>query len=99
MLIPPLPEGTPHRGEGICLVDTSDPEQIWDSLNCEHPAPEAHGPQVEVLRSTESYLRTGRFSTDEMIDWLTVNVTAALTTDGFPLVRAVGEMTWALRAF
>ncbi len=99
LLIPYLEEGIRNGEKCICLVDSSGPEQIWDSLHCDHPAPGAEAPQVEVLRSTESYLRNGRFDTDEMIDWLTENVTAALTADGFPLVRAAGEMSWALRAF
>ena len=99
LLIPYLEEGIRNGEKCICLVDSSGPEQIWESLHCEHPAPDGHAPQVEVLRSTESYLRHGRFDTDEMIDWLTENVTAALGTDGFPLVRAAGEMSWALRAF
>jgi len=99
LLIPYLEEGIRNGEKCICLVDSSDPERIWESLHCDHTAQEGDAPQVEVLRSTESYLRHGRFDTDEMIGWLTENVTTALTTDRFPLVRAAGEMSWALRAF
>jgi hypothetical protein len=99
LLIPYLEEGIRNGEKCICLVDSSGPEHIWESLHCEQAAGNGHAPQVEVLRSTESYLRNGRFSTDEMIGWLTENVTAALTSDGFPMVRAAGEMSWALRAF
>ena len=98
-LIPYLEEGIRHGDKCICLVDTSGPEEIWNSLACDRPTPEDGACQVEVLRSSDSYLRNGRFDTDQMIGWLTENVTAALTDEGFPMVRAVGEMSWALRAF
>src|SRR5581483_4620472 len=98
-LIPYLEEGIRNGEKCICLIDSSGPEAIWASLDYEQPTPGGRNPQVEVLRSTEAYLRHGRFDTDAMIDWLTENVTAALTAEGFPLVRAVGEMSWALRAF
>jgi hypothetical protein len=98
LLIPYLEEGISRGDKCICLVDSSGPEEIWRSLSCGDT--DGHGaPQVEVLRSTESYLRGGRFDTDEMISWLTENVTAALDGGSFPLVRAAGEMSWALRAF
>jgi hypothetical protein len=99
LLIPYLEEGIRNGEKCICLIDSSGPEQIWASLSCGHQAEGDHAPQVEVLRSTESYLRSGQFSTDEMIGWLTENVTAALDSDGFPMVRAAGEMSWALKAF
>ena len=101
LLIPYLEEGIRNGEKCLCLIDSSGPEEIWDSLSCGPRCGSAGDTvqQVEVLRSTESYLRHGRFDTDEMISWLTENVTAALTTDQFPLVRAAGEMSWALRAF
>jgi MEDS: MEthanogen/methylotroph, DcmR Sensory domain len=100
LLIPYLEEGIRNGEKCICLVDTARPEEIWDSLHCDHAALEGPARQVEVLRSTETYLRAGgRFDTDLMIDWLTENVTAALSGEGFPLVRAAGEMSWALGGF
>src|SRR4051812_16392359 len=76
-LIAYLEEGIRNGEKCICIVDTGGPEKIRDLLHCDHVAPEGQAPQVEVLRSTESYLRHGRFDTDEMIGWLTENVTAA----------------------
>ena len=99
LLIPYLEEGIRNGEKCICIVDSSAPEHIWESLHGDHGGADRPARQVEVLRSTESYLRHGRFDTDEMIDWLTENVTAALSADGFPRVRAAGEMSWALRAF
>ena len=99
LLIPYLEEGIRNGDKCICLVDSSGPEHIRESLHCNDDDATGHALQIEVLRTTESYLRHGRFDPDEMIDWLTENVTAALDTDGFPLVRAAGEMSWALRAF
>ncbi|HTC81853.1 MAG TPA: MEDS domain-containing protein, partial [Acidimicrobiia bacterium] len=99
LLIPYLEEGIRNGEKCICLIDSSGPEEIWDHLSCDHEENGDGAPQVEVLRSTESYLRSGQFNTDEMIGWLTENVTAALATDSFPLVRAAGEMSWALKAF
>jgi len=99
LLIPYLEEGIRNGDKCICLIDSSGPEEIWRSLRCRQLVHEVGASQVEVLRSTETYLRGGRFDTDEMIDWLTENVTAALDGGTFPLVRAAGEMSWALRSF
>jgi hypothetical protein len=51
--------------------------------------------RLEFLTKTETYLRTGRFDPDEMIDFLAETLEQTVA-DGFSGLRVVGEMTWAL---
>jgi hypothetical protein len=53
--------------------------------------------QLDVLASQHTYLCTGAFRTDRMIEYWDEAVSSALHEGGFSFVRAVGEMTWALR--
>ena len=62
------------------------------------PHPSADHPAAELLTTTESYLSGGRFSARAMLGRLEQLVTRALE-EGYPAVRAVGEMSWAAEAF
>jgi hypothetical protein len=53
--------------------------------------------QLDVVDVGESYLSGGGFSPDRMLDFWGRGVTVALRSQGYAFVRAVGEMTWALR--
>ena len=50
---------------------------------------------VEYLTTAETYLAGGRFSTEAMLERLEGLVTRAVGHEGYPGVRAVGEMSWA----
>ena len=53
--------------------------------------------QLKVLSSDEAYLAGGYFSMQRMLDFWVQEVDASISDEGFPFVRSVGEMTWALR--
>jgi hypothetical protein len=61
----------------------------WDSTLADE--------QLDVFDFKGSYLRDNRFSQEEMFHFLDQRVGAAVRDQGFPLARAAGEMTWALR--
>ena len=88
-----LAAGVRHGDKCIGLVDSTDPQIVRARVERrKQPAPG----QLVVRPAAEAYLRQGRFSRDWMISYLDETVGAAVDTDGFPLVRAVGEMTWVL---
>ena len=53
--------------------------------------------QLELWKSTDSYLRDGKFTIDRMVEFWEETVGPAVRTDGFEFVRVFGEMTWSLR--
>lgn len=52
--------------------------------------------QLDVRRSTETYLDGGGFSKVGMMDFWDSTMSGAIS-GGFSFIRAAGEMTWALR--
>jgi hypothetical protein len=52
-------------------------------------------PAVEYLTTAETYLAGGCFSADAMLGRLEGLLTRAVDREGYPGVRAVGEMSWA----
>lgn len=98
LLLPYLSEGLRAGEKCICVVDASSPERVLGSLPeeidvqrhvCSH--------QLDVLSSHQAYLRQGMFSTEAMISFWDSSMGSAIHDYGFFFVRAVGEMTWALR--
>jgi hypothetical protein len=53
--------------------------------------------QLEVKAATDAYLRTGAFSTSEMLDFWGESLADSLGSGNFQFARLGGEMTWALR--
>jgi hypothetical protein len=53
--------------------------------------------QFELLSSANTYLEGGRFRLDDMFAFWEAGIGGAVQGGGFDFVRAVGEMTWALR--
>ncbi len=51
--------------------------------------------QLDVERSSDAYLRSGEFSVEGMVSYLSASVDAAVAQD-FDLLRAAGEMSWVL---
>lgn len=93
ILLPYLRSGLEAGHNCICVLDRSEPEVIWAALG-DHGADSKH---LSLLRSEQSYLLGGRFSPEDMLAFWDRAARAACDTDGFVLIRAVGEMTWALR--
>lgn len=68
-------------------------DKCYCLLHSPYPGPEHPG--VEYLTTAETYLARGRFSADAMLHRLKRFVTRAVHDEGYPGVRAVGEMSWA----
>ena len=95
MLVPYLREGLRSGDKCIGLLDSSPSEDVVAA--CSHDLADGCRPgQLEMVPSTESYVRDDHFSTEQMLLWLREHVEAAVN-DGFAVARAAGEMTWALR--
>lgn len=98
ILFPYLETGVRGGEKTLCLIDSQSPEEVLDALrpgiNVE-AALAAH--QLEVKHSTESYLATGAFEMEDWIDQLRTLSANSVEQEGFPRMRAVGEMSWALR--
>jgi PAS domain S-box-containing protein len=67
-----------------------------DSEHCLDVEPYLSRGQLDILTCDDTYLRGGIFDADRMIALLHAKTERALA-EGYPALRAVGEMTWALQ--
>ena len=96
VLIPFLQAGLASGDKCICVIDGTAPGQIVSTLG---PGGEAAaltaGKQLEVIGASEMYLRSGRFSADEVIGVWKAAISDAMYAGQFDAVRAVE--TWSRR--
>ena len=95
LLLPYLREGLAAGDKCICVTD--DPEAGAAVCALAGEFREAAPAQLQPLDSASTYLSGGRFTIEKMIAFWDKAMGAAVVRDGFGFVRAVGEMTWALR--
>lgn len=97
ILLPYLSEGLQVGDKCVCVVDGADTESVLASLSTEVDLASClDRRQLDVLKSQETYLSGGRFSTEAMLAFWDRSMGDAIA-DGFRFARAVGEMTWATR--
>lgn len=96
LLYPFLEEGLRQGDKCLCLIDDVEPALVRD-LAVGQPGPgfSRRSAQLDVERSSDVYLRSGEFSVDGMVSFLSESVDAAVAGD-FDLLRAAGEMSWVL---
>jgi hypothetical protein len=95
MVVPFLLEGL-HSGDKCnCLIDEGIDEVRAAVLAHDSVSHEVELEQLVIRSSKETYLRRGRFSAEEMLDFWDDTVSTALE-DGFSFVRSTGEKTWTL---
>ena len=96
VLIPFLRAGLASGDKCICVIDGTAPGQIVSTLG---PGGEAAaltaGKQLEVIGAAEMYLRSGRFSADEVIGVWKAAISDAMYAGQFDAVRVVE--TWSRR--
>ena len=96
ILIPFLQAGLASGDKCICVIDGTAPGQIVSTLG---PGGEAAaltaGKQLEVIGASEMYLRSGRFSADEVIGVWKAAISDAMYAGQFDAVRVVE--TWSRR--
>jgi MEDS: MEthanogen/methylotroph, DcmR Sensory domain len=99
ILIPYLRAGLQAGDKCVCIVDATDPTAVLAVLSDEIDDVDGflEREQLEIRRSTDAYLRSGQFSTGEMLNFWQESVSAAVVDGPFSFTRSVGEMTWALR--
>lgn len=97
ILLPYLREGLQAGDKCVCVVDGTSPEYVLASLGTEVDLESClDRRQLAILRSQETFLSGGRFSTEAMLDFWDRSIGDAVI-GGFRFARAVGEMTWATR--
>lgn len=94
LLLPYVRAGLRAGDKCVCVLDSTEPDLLSDALRDE---PGTQVDQLSTFRSEESYLLDGRFAPDAMIRFWETAASAAFAAHDYPLVRVVGEMTWALR--
>jgi hypothetical protein len=96
ILLPYLRAGLSAGDACVCVVDGQSPDaELGDEADV---ARLVRAEQLDVYTSDQAYLRTGCFAPDDMLGFWDGLVGRALGPGGFSFARAVGEMTWALRA-
>lgn len=93
VMLPYLKAGLNNGEKSIAIVDSSTPEQIWESLDLPEASEIRRKRQVEVHSAAATYIRDGRFSHERMLDFW---AHAACHSEGFPRMRGVGEFHWAM---
>jgi hypothetical protein len=97
ILIPYLQAGLRIGDKCICVVDAADPREVLAALGSEMEVDRwISDSQLELRASTDAYLRSGRFCTEEMLAFWE-NFIGPAVAGRFRFARSVGEMTWALR--
>ena len=96
MLYPFLDEGLRQGDKCLCLIDDVEPALVRDrALGQPGARYSQRSGQLDVERTSDAYLRSGEFSVEDMMSFLSGRVDAA--TDGdFDLLRTAGEMSWVL---
>jgi DNA-binding CsgD family transcriptional regulator len=96
LLVPYLQAGLHSGDHCLCLIDQITPADVLDRVsNGVDARVYVESNQLEVDRATNAYLRSGRFSSDDMIDFLAAKAKSS-TSNGRNRLRAVGEMSWVL---
>jgi hypothetical protein len=98
LLLPAVAAGLDGGDKCLCIVDSTPTEAVAAALKGLTGADvEAciASAQLELRTSAEVYLRSGRFSAEQMFELLDDFFHRAHDVEGYELVRSTGEMIWA----
>jgi hypothetical protein len=96
ILVPFLEAGLASGDKCLCVVDGTDPVEILAMLGVDlHARTRDEGKQLEVMRASDMYLRSGGFSADEIIASWKAAMSDVMYDGRFDAVRAVE--TWSRR--
>jgi DNA-binding CsgD family transcriptional regulator len=96
LLFPFMREGIREGDKCLCLIDDAEPASVRDRIaSRQNGYSRRESEQLEVDRASDVYLRSGRFSVEQMTSFLSGRLTEVAETE-FLLLRAAGEMTWVL---
>lgn len=93
IVLPFLAKGIRAGDKCLALLDTAAPPEVLSSLARQvDVGPPVETGQLEVGTPADSYLRSGTFSAEEMIDYWGEEAAATQRGGRFGLTRATGEM-------
>ena len=96
LLYPFLDEGLRQGDKCLCLIDDVEPALVRDRAMGQPGAKYSRrSAQLDVERASDAYLRSGEFSLEGMMSFISTTLDAA-TRDDFDLLRFAGEMSWVL---
>jgi DNA-binding CsgD family transcriptional regulator len=97
LLFPFLREGMLEGDKCLCLVDDAQVASTVRDWVEGRPGSEQplRSEQLDVDRTSDAYLDSGRFSVEHMRSFLSGRMALAAESD-FPMLRAAGEMSWML---
>lgn len=93
IVLPFLAEGIRASDKCLCILESLAPSEVLSKLagQVDVHAPVATG-QLELATPAEAYLRSGRFSTEDMLGYWGEAAAATQADGDFSLTRATGEM-------
>jgi hypothetical protein len=93
VVMPFLAEGIRTGQKCICILESLGPADVLDRLGRQVDLGRSvETGQLELSTPADAYLRTGRFSTDDMLAYWQDAAATALSTGEWGLTRATGEM-------
>jgi hypothetical protein len=96
ILLPYLRAGLEAGDKCICIVDGMEPAEIVAALGVPGVENIAAGPkQLDVIRATDAYLRSGTFSAAETLAVWKAAISEVMYLGRFAVLRGVG--VWSLR--
>ena len=97
LLFPFLREGIREGDKCLCLIDDAEvASSVRDGVDGQRGADQpGRSEQLDVDRTSDAYLESGRFSVEQMRSFLSGRMILAAESD-FPMLRAAGEMSWVL---
>ncbi len=93
VLLPYLRAGLEAGDKCIAVLDQVEPDDVRESL----AGADGGAGGVDLLRSSEVYLRDGHFSTSAMLRFWEESIGENFSAGECTFARSLGEMTWALR--
>jgi hypothetical protein len=90
VLVPYVEAGLDEGDRCLCVLDGSQPEELASIADGGRSG-------LTLLQSDDTYLASGCFSPDDMLSFWYERARRAFDDEGCAFLRAVGEMTWALR--
>jgi hypothetical protein len=96
ILVPFLEAGLRVGDKCICVLDTARPESLPALLDDPQVQERLERRQLELVDFESSYLASGRFIPDRMLEFWERNVQLALEGGEYRMVRSAGETHWAL---
>lgn len=95
LLLPFLRSGFESGEKCVAVVDSTSPESVIEQIG--GTTDDVASGQLEFYDSQQTYLKTGTFQADRMIEFWEGRARAIADEGRYPAVRLLGEMSWLER--